>query len=173
MLLVDAVRHLEPGRSIVGVKTISGTEPCYADIAEGASLSAFAYPHTLVLESFAQTAGLLVNLARRGRGAAGDVRMLFASLSGLRFTSFDAYPGDTLEHRACLDRELGDTVLVSGVVRVDGRVLAEIERALIAYRPRPQAVPDHRPGVVSQPAAPIPTSNKEKRPNEREHAPRP
>src|SRR4051812_42656497 len=55
MLLVDKVLDLVDGQEVTAVKAISVNEPWYAWAGSGG----FAYPQLLLVESFAQTAGIL------------------------------------------------------------------------------------------------------------------
>ncbi|HEY3121497.1 MAG TPA: beta-hydroxyacyl-ACP dehydratase [Vicinamibacteria bacterium] len=135
MLLVDAVRSIERWTSIVGIKNVTGNEPCFAHSGQDAEPFSHAYPCSLVLESFAQTAGILLNGRRRDAGAPEAV-MLFAGLSGARFSGVEVLPGDTMEHRARLDRVLSDAAILSGEVRVEGRRIVRIDQIVVAYRSR-------------------------------------
>jgi 3-hydroxyacyl-[acyl-carrier-protein] dehydratase len=135
MLLVDAVRSIEGGTEIVGVKNVTGNEPCFGHVGEGRDPRSHAYPCSLILESFAQTAGILLNDRLRDSAATGVV-LLFVSVTGARFTGEDVLPGDTMVHRARLDRVLSGAAIVSGEVRVGERLIARIERIIVAYRTR-------------------------------------
>ncbi len=134
MLLVDAIVSLTPWDEIVGRKAITGSDFCYAGVPDGADRRAFAYPASLVMESFGQTAGVLINERRRHRGAPTDVVMLAAGITRVAFFE-EAYPGDVLEHHARIDNDFDDFALISGEVRVGPRRLAEVEGMIVAYRP--------------------------------------
>lgn len=132
MLLVDAVRSIEPGESIVAVKNVTGTEPCYADLSETAESFGYAYPRSLIIESFGQAASIIYMV--RGQEAIKDSVMLFGSARSCRFHG-DVFPGDTMEHRARLVRKLSDAAIFTGEVWVDDRRVVEVEQFIVALRP--------------------------------------
>lgn len=142
MLLVDAVLEIQDGATIVAVKNVTCNEPCFAHLSDSAPSSAYAYPPTLVIESFCQAAGILANRAREGDSR--DTVMLFGSLSGFRFIS-PIHPGDRMEHHVLLERMLADAAIFSGEVRVEGRVVASAERVVVALRSA--SVLDHAAGA--------------------------
>lgn len=135
MLLVDAVRSIDGWNEIVGIKNVTGNEPCFGHVGDNTAPRSHAYPSSLILESFAQTAGILLN-GRLGASAATDMVLLFVGVTGARFSGQDVLPGDTMVHRARLDRVLADAAIVSGEVRVGKRLIARIERIVVACRRR-------------------------------------
>ena len=52
MVMIDAITELESGKRIVARKAITATESCYLDIPDDAKPRDFAYPQSLILESF-------------------------------------------------------------------------------------------------------------------------
>ncbi len=134
MLLVDLVLSIDPGKEIHAIKNVTGNEPCYARLAGGAPEAAYAYPCSLVIESFCQTAGILYGAGMEGGVAAGKT-MLFGSITGFRFHG-NAYPGDTLHHRVLVEKLLSDSAMFSGKVLVGETLIAEVERLVVAVRPR-------------------------------------
>jgi 3-hydroxyacyl-[acyl-carrier-protein] dehydratase len=134
MLLVDRVASVEVGQSIVAIKAITGNEACFAHMPDSATLDAFAYPSSLVIESFCQAAGVLCNLSRRASGQHLDGVMLFGSITNYEFER-EAFPGDVLEHRVKLDVQLADAAVMSGETWVNGQPLARVERIVVALRP--------------------------------------
>lgn len=134
MLLVDAVASLEPWTRIVGRKSVTGSEPCFAALGDEAPAASYAYPPTLVLESFAQTAGILMNGHWQHMGSPDQFVLVFASLSGARFTGEPVLPGDTMEHRTCLERPPTDVAFLKGDTWVGGRLIASVERIVVACR---------------------------------------
>lgn len=147
MLLVDAVREIEEGARIVAIKAVTGSESCYARLPADASPRSYAYPPTLIIESFCQAAGVLSNRAQ----AVDPERtlMLFGSLSGFALHA-DVYPGQIMEHHVRIERSLSDAAVFSGEVRVDGTVVATAERIVVAIRPREGAAAP----VVASPMLP-------------------
>jgi 3-hydroxyacyl-[acyl-carrier-protein] dehydratase len=134
MLLVDAVRSIDRWVSIVGIKNVTANEPCFADLGEATAPEAYAYPCSLILESLAQTAGILLNGHWQELAEADDVVLLFAGLAGARFTGEDVFPGDTLEHRTRLRKQPSDVAILSGEVWVREKLIAEIDRIVVTYR---------------------------------------
>jgi 3-hydroxyacyl-[acyl-carrier-protein] dehydratase len=134
MLLVDAVLALEPWVSVVGIKNITGTESSFARLNDSVGADGYAYPCSLIIESFGQTGGVLINAKRKHDAAPADVVMLFAGLSNFRFFA-GVFPGDTMEHRVRLEKDLTDFAVLSGEVRVRGQLVAEAESIIVAYRP--------------------------------------
>jgi 3-hydroxyacyl-[acyl-carrier-protein] dehydratase len=134
MLLVDGVRSLEPGSRIVAVKCVTGSEPCYAHLADDGAEQSYAYPRSLVVESFGQAASIIYCSRRRQEGDVPDQVMLFGSASRCRFEG-NVFPGETMEHRARLDRSLSDAAIFSGEVWVGSRRIAEVAQIIVVLRP--------------------------------------
>jgi 3-hydroxyacyl-[acyl-carrier-protein] dehydratase len=133
MLLVDLVLLLEPGKQLSAIKNVTGNEPCYAGLQDGLAPEAYAYPHSLVIESFCQAAGILYSAQDSGLDTSDKV-MLFGSIAKFRF-HVDIFPGQTMEHLVRLDKALTDSAVFSGEVRVDGILVAEVDRVVVAIRP--------------------------------------
>ncbi len=123
MLLVDAVLALEPGRSIVAVKCVTGNEPCYARLGPEATARDTAYPATLIVESFSQ-AGVL--LWAHGAGAAGAENVLMFGVARDCVFEGDVQPGDTMEHRIALESTVADSFFFSGETWVADRRVARM-----------------------------------------------
>jgi 3-hydroxyacyl-[acyl-carrier-protein] dehydratase len=132
MLLVDAVRLIEPGESIVAIKNVTGNEPCFADLSDKAEPYGYAYPRSLILESFGQAASIIYTLGRQKGSDLGAV-MLFGSARNCRFHG-DVFPGDTMEHRARLERKFSDAAIFGGEVWVDDRRVLEVGQFIVAIR---------------------------------------
>jgi 3-hydroxyacyl-[acyl-carrier-protein] dehydratase len=133
MLLVDLVLSMEPGKQLIAIKNVTGNEPCFAGLADGLTPDAYAYPNSLVIESFCQSAGILY-AAQQDRINISDHLMLFGSISKFQFHA-DIFPGQTMEHLVRLEKGLTDSAVFSGEVRVDGKLVAEVERVVVAIRP--------------------------------------
>jgi 3-hydroxyacyl-[acyl-carrier-protein] dehydratase len=132
MLLVDRVVELEPGASVLATKAVTATEPWFrgADPADPAT----EYPPVLVIESWCQAAALLAAWSRRGSPELADLVALFGGMSELRLGR-PVRPGDVLEHRARIVRDLGDTWIFEGETRVGDTVVLEVGSAMTALRP--------------------------------------
>jgi 3-hydroxyacyl-[acyl-carrier-protein] dehydratase len=133
MLLVDRITDLKKWTEVTGTKTVSGTEACYATMADGDDARDYAYPCSLILESFGQVGGVLVNLKRAQSGIADNKIMLASGVTAFHFFG-DVYPGDTMVHRLVLDKDLDDFAVLSGEMSVNGRKLAQAEAMIVAYR---------------------------------------
>jgi len=134
MALVDAVLSVEPGARIIAVKNITGNEPCFAHLPDEADWRSYAYPASLVMESFGQAAGLLYLLGAEPPGEREHLVMLFGAATRCRFEG-EAFPGEMLEHRASLERTFTDAAIFRGEVWVSDRRIVSIERMVMALRP--------------------------------------
>jgi 3-hydroxyacyl-[acyl-carrier-protein] dehydratase len=158
MLLVDRVLALEPGRFIRTVKAVSATEPCYAGLPEDAEPWRYAYPRSLLIESFGQSAALLW---LDGRPPPDDDGVLmFAGARGWRFTG-SAYPGDVLRHEVRLDSVIAGTAFAHGETWIGDRRVATVD-SLIATR-RPVARPAVPPAGAAHPHPMDPVSTEGQR----------
>jgi len=132
MLLVDAVISLEPGRCITAIKNVTGNELCFAGLVDGIAPEAYAYPVSLVIESFCQAAGILYAAALEICDNTDQV-MLLGSISKFQFYR-NVFPGDTMEHYVFQEKALSDSAVLSGEVRVNGKPVAQVERVVVAIR---------------------------------------
>ena len=146
-LLIDRVLELHPHRRILATKALTAAEPCYGGLRRDAPLSAYAYPASLLLESFGQAAALLWLLSEGGSVGADSVLMLV----GARDCRIEgrALPGDTLAHRARLEHVVGDNVLVAGETYVGDSRIASVGSMMAVRRPRTAVLPDGVPGPRS------------------------
>jgi 3-hydroxyacyl-[acyl-carrier-protein] dehydratase len=135
MMLVDRVIRLEPSVSIVGIKAISGCEPCYRALPAGLGPECYAYPASLLLESFGQTAAILWLTSMGGSGVDDAHVLMLAAARSCRIVG-RAYPGDVMEHTARVSHVVGDNVFVEGETRVGDRLVASIESMVAVMRPR-------------------------------------
>jgi 3-hydroxyacyl-[acyl-carrier-protein] dehydratase len=141
LLLVDRVVEVEPGRRLLAVKAVTAAEPGYAWI--GA-----AYPVGLLLESWAQAAVLLACWERPNPDVlSGNV----ALLAGVRDAQVlgPVHPGEAVEHEVQVLRDLGDTVILTGTSRVDGRPVLAVDRFTVALRAAGVLGPAAAPGTES------------------------
>lgn len=135
MMLVDRVIALEPAVSVVGIKAITGSEPCYRHVSACAAPEHYAYPTSLLLESFGQTAAILWLTGMGASRVADDQVLMLAAARGCRILG-RAYPGDVLRHTARVSHVLGDNVFVEGETHVDDRLICTVESMVAVMRPR-------------------------------------
>jgi len=127
-LLVDRVRELRVGESIVGLKNVSVNEPFFEGHFPGRPIM----PGVLVVEALAQASALLVG--RTLDLAADRADIYFLSVERAKFRR-PIEPGDQLELHV---RALGDRRRVwrfAGQARVDGVRVAEAEFTVM-YAPK-------------------------------------
>jgi len=141
LLLVDRVLELDPGRSIRTVKAVSGTEPCYRHLPDGAEGWRYAYPRSLLMESFGQSAALLWLAGRRPEPDGDDRLLMFVAARDYRFEG-SAYPGDVLRHQVRLDSVLADTAFASGETWVGQRRIATVASLIATRRPVARPTPE-------------------------------
>lgn len=141
MVLLDRVDHLETGVLLVASKAITATEPCYRELAAAAPPWAYAYPVSLLIESFGQAAAVLwlhsVSAGARSKAAPGrsDRLLMFGALRDCRFEG-EAFPGDVVRHEVRLDHRSEATGLASGASWVGKRRIAVMGSFLAMTRPR-------------------------------------
>jgi 3-hydroxyacyl-[acyl-carrier-protein] dehydratase len=131
ILLVDRVVELEPRRRAVTLKAVTLAEPCYAGIPDGAPDAAYAYPPSLILESFCQSGALLWLADSAGTG---DGSLVFAVARGVRF-HHAVHPADVLRHTVVLERTVGANAFLTGSTSAGGRTVAEYTSLVAAVRP--------------------------------------
>ncbi|MFH8349172.1 3-hydroxyacyl-ACP dehydratase FabZ family protein [Streptomyces sp. NPDC018045] len=132
-LLVDRVVALGPGRRLTAEKTVDRGEPCYAGLDGRTAPDGFAYPPSLLFESFGQ-AGAVLWLRS---GAPDDRARGVPVLGHLRACTFHrpVFPGETVRHEVCVEHARGAAVTLSGTSRVDGRRVLSVGFALAVVRP--------------------------------------
>ena len=135
MVLVDRVVSMEPGLGIVGEKTITAEEPCFRDSDPSWGAEGFAYPSSLVLESFGQTAAIMW---LEGQEACVPDDEWIVMLAVARHCRFEgrAFPGDVIRHVARLETTVGDNVFVTGESWIGDRRIATFGSLVAVKRPR-------------------------------------
>jgi 3-hydroxyacyl-[acyl-carrier-protein] dehydratase len=117
-LLVDRIVDVVKGASAVGVKNVSINEPFF----QGHFPDHPVMPGVLIVESMAQTAGVLV-VETLGPEARGKL-VYFLSIDGAKFRR-PVVPGDQLRVRVEKERQRGNIWKFRGEARVDGKIAAE------------------------------------------------
>lgn len=121
-LLVDRVIELVPDESIVAIKNVTINEPFFDGHFPGHPVM----PGVLVVESMAQTAGLLTQISRRLKGNTGSALFYLVKVDNARFNA-PVVPGDQLRLEVTLKRLLRSMGLFEARTLVDGKVVASCE----------------------------------------------
>ncbi len=133
ILQLDRAVEFVPGRRIVAIKAVTGSEPCYGGLGDDATHADHAYPASLLMESMGQaSAALWLHSA----GLAGDDprgTLVFGSARGFTIAG-DAYPGDVLRHVVELDGTKGDNAFLHGETWVGDRRIVTADSMLVALR---------------------------------------
>ncbi len=119
-LLVDRVVDFTPNQSIVAYKNVTFNEPFFQGHFPGIPVM----PGVLILESLAQTGGILV--IKSTDTTIEDKLFLFTGMEKVRFRK-PVYPGDRLELHCSLIRHKLKLWKMEGKAYVDGRLAAEAE----------------------------------------------
>jgi len=118
MLMIDRVVQVVPGESAVGIKNVTINEPFF----QGHFPARPVMPGVLIIESMAQTAGVLV-VATLGPDAEGKL-VYFMTVDEARFRR-PVTPGDQVQIHVTKLRQRGNVWKFRGEARVDGNLCAE------------------------------------------------
>jgi 3-hydroxyacyl-[acyl-carrier-protein] dehydratase len=140
MVLLYRVDELVPGERIVAVKAVSGGELCYAGLAPDAPAAAYAYPVSLLLESFGQAAAVLWLSGGQASRRVPDEVLMLAAARDCRFER-PAYPGDLLRHVVRLEHRSDGATFVSGHTERNGELVASYGSLTAVVRARAQLPP--------------------------------
>lgn len=133
MVLVDRVVAMEPGKRIEVDKAVTGSELCYPGLAEGLPAERYAYPRSLIIESFGQSAALLwLGTVRQSSRTTGAMPMV----GRLRKCSFhgDAFPGDVIRHTVRVDAMVDDNAFMTGESSIGDRTLFRVHSLVAVAR---------------------------------------
>lgn len=133
ILLVDRVSAVEAGRTLVAHKAVTVAEPCYRHLGDDAAEEDYAYPISLLLESWAQAAVLLICWEQPNPDVLAGKVELAAGIKGVELGG-PVFPGDVLEHRAEIHRLVDDAAVVGGASYVGGRKVLEVAQFTAALR---------------------------------------
>ena len=118
MLMIDRVVDVVPNHSAIGIKCVSINEAYF----QGHFPRKPVMPGVLIIESMAQTAGVLV-VRTLGEEAAGKL-VYFMSVDSARFRR-PVTPGDTLRIHVTKLQHRRNVWRFSAEAKVDGRLCAE------------------------------------------------
>jgi 3-hydroxyacyl-[acyl-carrier-protein] dehydratase len=133
ILMVDTVEEIEYHARIVTTKAITGSEPCYAGLAESADRRCYAYPRSLIIESFGQSGAVLWLESIRRDGQELDGSLIFAAARDVTFHR-QAHPGDTLRHVAHIEQVVGENAFLRGQTLIDGEVAVDYGSVIAVVR---------------------------------------
>jgi len=119
-LMVDRVREVVPGKSIVAVKNVSANEAYF----EGHFPGHPVMPGVLIIEALAQAGGILAY-----ESVAAEERIWILYLAGLEEIRFKqtVRPGDQLVLRVELVKRKRNLWRFTAVAEVDGKLVAEAQ----------------------------------------------
>lgn len=139
MLLLDRVIAVDvTGRSLVAVKAVTATEPCYRNLPDGLTADRYAFPVSLLIESFGQAAAVLWRVTAGGEptAAAGRRGELMMFAVARECVIEDAvYPGQVLRHEVRLESVIGPNAFASGACYADDRRVAVMGSLMAVSRP--------------------------------------
>jgi 3-hydroxyacyl-[acyl-carrier-protein] dehydratase len=113
-LLVDRVRDFEPDRRIVGIKNVSLNERYLWHGPDELPV----LPPTILTEAIAQVGAILILAKPENR----EKLIFFMGIERVRYHRA-VHPGDTVEIEAVVKRLRSRMGVLSGVARVDGRIV--------------------------------------------------
>ncbi|MGV9319644.1 3-hydroxyacyl-ACP dehydratase FabZ family protein [Streptomyces sp. NPDC003660] len=145
ILLVDRVTQVAPGESLTALKAVSGNEPCYAPLGHDATAADYAYPISLVIESWAQSAVLLSVWEKPNPDVLAGKVELAGAINEVAF-GVRVHPGDVLEHRVRLVKSVDETAVLAGETYAGGREVLRVGSFVVALRDVSELLPT--PGRV-------------------------
>ena len=123
LLLVDRITEMEKGKSIIGYKNISISEPAFQGHFPGHPI----YPGVMILEGMAQAGGILA--LKSNDLTAEELKnkvIYFMSIDKAKFRT-PVRPGDKLEYRIEVKKLRGTLIVLDGKAYVDDALVAEAE----------------------------------------------
>ena len=126
LLLVDRIVELEPGRRIVGLKSVTANEYFFQGHFPGNPIM----PGVLIVEALAQTGAVLLLTQPEERGKLP----LFAGIDGVRFRRV-VVPGDQLRLEVEFTVRRGPIGRAKARATVDGELVAEGELTFAVTTP--------------------------------------
>jgi 3-hydroxyacyl-[acyl-carrier-protein] dehydratase len=126
MLLIDRVLELEPGKRILGLKSVTANEQFFQGHFPGNPIM----PGVLIVEALAQAGAVLLLSQPEERGKLP----LFAGIDGVRFRR-PVVPGDQLQLEVVFTVRRGPIGRAKARASVDGELVAEGELTFAVTEP--------------------------------------
>lgn len=121
ILLVDCVKSIEPGKTIVAIKNVTCNEPFFNGHFPGLPIM----PGVLIIEALAQASGILILKSNEKYDPKKDLFYL-AGVNNARFKR-TVTPGDQLELHAKVIRHKLDLWKFECIAKVNGDVVCTAE----------------------------------------------
>jgi len=128
LLLVDRILECVPGKSAVGLKNVTMNEPFFMGHFPGTPVM----PGVLIIESMAQTAGVLV-VHTMGQDGEGKL-VYFMTIDNAKFRR-PVVPGDSVHIHVEVIKSRGPVWKFRGEAKVDGQLCAEAEYSAMIVEP--------------------------------------
>jgi len=123
-LLVDRIIELEEGKSIIGYKNVSISEPVF----QGHFPEHPIYPGVMIIEGMAQAGGVLAfkSASKEEQDAAQNKVVYFMSIDKAKFR-VPVVPGDQLVYKLSVIKQRGAIWHLDSKAYVDEKLVAEAE----------------------------------------------
>ncbi|MEA2050481.1 MAG: 3-hydroxyacyl-ACP dehydratase FabZ [Campylobacterota bacterium] len=122
-LLVDRITDINEGKTIVGYKNVSISEPVFEGHFPGHPI----YPGVMILEGMAQAGGILaLKSAGLSQEELQNKVIYFMSIDGAKFRS-PVRPGDRLEYRIEVVKLRKNLIVLDGKAFVDDVLVSEAQ----------------------------------------------
>lgn len=125
-LLLDRVEEIRNGEYCKAFKNISGNEAVF----QGHFPQKAVFPGVMIIESLAQTAGILINSGTIE--ASGDTIVFFAGINNAKFR-IPVVPGDQLVLETTLKNQRRNFWVFEGKASVDSKLAAQAEIKLMLH----------------------------------------
>ncbi len=122
LLLIDRVVELDPGKSAVAYKSVTGNEEFFCGHFPGKAVM----PGVLIIEALAQTGAVALLSCEQYKGKLA----LFGGIKKARFKR-QVVPGDRLELHCTLTAQRGPVGMGEAVAKVDGEIAATAELTFV------------------------------------------
>jgi 3-hydroxyacyl-[acyl-carrier-protein] dehydratase len=123
LLLVDRITDMEKGKTIIGYKNVSISEPAFQGHFPGHPI----YPGVMILEGMAQAGGILALKSNDLTNEELKNKVIyFMSIDKAKFRA-PVKPGDKLEYKIEIKKLRGTLIVLDGKAYVDDVLVAQAE----------------------------------------------